>query len=91
MGIDPAEQTEMIASGPYAWLRHPIYALSQMMMLASLLAIPSPLLLIAGLLHLILLHWEAWREEQHMLRSHGKVYARYRAQVGGFVPKLRAG
>jgi len=89
MGIDPAERTQLIVSGPYTWLRHPIYALSQMMMLASLVSLPSPLLLIAGTLHLVLLHWEARREECHMLVQHGEVYERYRARVGGFFPKLR--
>lgn len=88
MGIDPAERTEMISQGPYRWLAHPIYALSQLMMLGTLLSLPSPLMMIAGALHLSLLHWEARREERHMLRSHGEMYRRYRARVGGFVPKF---
>jgi protein-S-isoprenylcysteine O-methyltransferase Ste14 len=88
MGIDPAERTELIVSGPFTWLRHPIYALSQLMMLASVASLPSPLLLSAGTLHLILLHWEARREERHMLIQHGDIYEQYRARVGGFFPKL---
>jgi protein-S-isoprenylcysteine O-methyltransferase Ste14 len=87
MGIDPAERTELISRGPYAWLAHPIYALSQTMMLGTLLSLSSPLLLVAGMLHIALLHWEAHREEEHMLRSHGEAYRQYRARVGGFVPK----
>ena len=89
MGIDPAERTELVVIGPYKWLRHPIYALSQLMMLATVASLPSPLLLVAASLHLILLHWEARREEHHMLIQHREVYERYRDRVGGFFPKLR--
>jgi protein-S-isoprenylcysteine O-methyltransferase Ste14 len=88
MGIDPGERTELVVSGPYTLLRHPIYALSQMMMLASILSLSSPLLLAAGTVHLILLHWEARREENHMLLQHGEVYGRYRDRVGGFFPRV---
>jgi len=88
MGIDPTERTELISGGPYARLAHPIYALSQLMMLGTILSLPSPMLLGAGAVHLFLLHWEARREERHMLQSHGEAYARYRSQVGGFVPRF---
>ncbi|MDB5304579.1 MAG: hypothetical protein JWM97_2128 [Phycisphaerales bacterium] len=87
MGIDPSEQTPLIATGPFAYVRHPIYALSQTMMLASAVMIPSPLMLAAAAIHIALLQWESRREESHMLRVHGEPYARYRAAVGRFVPR----
>jgi protein-S-isoprenylcysteine O-methyltransferase Ste14 len=52
MGIDPTERTELVSQGPYARLAHPIYALSQWMMLGTMLSLPSPLMLAAGALHL---------------------------------------
>ena len=87
MGIDPAEKTALIATGPFAYVRHPIYALSQVMMLATAAAIPSPLMIAAALLHLGLLQWESRREEAHLLRVQPEQYARYRQQVGRFLPK----
>jgi protein-S-isoprenylcysteine O-methyltransferase Ste14 len=87
MGIDPAEKTALIASGPFAYVRHPIYSLSQLMMLATVAAVPSPLMIAAALLHLILLQWESRREEAHLLRVQPEQYARYRQQVGRFLPK----
>lgn len=86
MGIDPGERTPLVASGPFAYVRHPIYALSSLMMLASMVAVPSPLMLAAGAVHISLLFWESSREERHMLRVHGQVYADYRSRVGRFVP-----
>ena len=87
MGIDPAEQNQLIDRGPFGWVRHPIYSLSGMMMLATMAMIPSPLMLAAGVVHLALLGWEAIREEQHMLRVHGSRYAYYRREVGAFLPR----
>ena len=86
MGIDPAEKTPLIALGPFAYVRHPIYALSSLMMLATVLALPSPLMIVAGVVHIGLLYWESCREERHLLRVHGAVYEDYRARVGRFIP-----
>lgn len=91
MGIDPSEENPLIATGPFAYVRHPIYALSQLMMLATMAMIPTPLMLPAGELHILLLQWEAWREERHMLRVHGAEYRAYRERVGKFVPRFFSG
>jgi protein-S-isoprenylcysteine O-methyltransferase Ste14 len=86
MGIDPAERTSLVLSGPYQYVRHPIYALSQLMMLATMTATPSPLMLVAGVFHLVLMQWEARREERHMLQTHGDAYSNYCSRVSRFLP-----
>ena len=88
MGIDPNERNPLLHTGPFAIVRHPIYALSQAMMLATLAAIPSPLMLTAALLHVLLLQWESRREERHMMAIHGNAYAEYRKSVGRFLPRI---
>jgi protein-S-isoprenylcysteine O-methyltransferase Ste14 len=88
MGIDPNETTELIVTGPYAYVRHPIYALSSLLMIAAVFIIPSPLMLVLAVIHLTCLQWEAQREEQHMLATHGERYAVYRRGTGGFVPRI---
>lgn len=90
MGIDPSERTSLVITGPYAYVRHPIYALSQAMMIATAAAIPSPLMLCAAALHLLLLHWEARREEAHLSRVHGPAYKAYCGRVRRFLPAPRA-
>jgi protein-S-isoprenylcysteine O-methyltransferase Ste14 len=87
MGINPDERTQLIVSGPYAYVRHPIYALSSALMLATMAALPSPLMLGIGAVHLLLLQWEARREEKYLLVHHGKAYADYCDAVGRFVPR----
>jgi protein-S-isoprenylcysteine O-methyltransferase Ste14 len=88
MGINPDEKTQLIATGPYAYLRHPVYALSSVLMLASVAVDASPLMIAVALLHLALLQFEARREEAYLLRTHGAIYQDYCRRVGGFFPRL---
>jgi protein-S-isoprenylcysteine O-methyltransferase Ste14 len=87
MGIDPGEKTQLICTGPYAYVRHPIYALSSLLMLASVIAVPTPLMIVVGLIHLIFLQWEARREEKYLLQTHGEEYGQYLRHVGRFCPR----
>ncbi|MGH9369903.1 MAG: methyltransferase family protein [Vicinamibacterales bacterium] len=87
MGIDPDEKTQLIFTGPYAYVRHPIYALSSLLMLATLAAVPTPLMVVLAVMHLLFLQWEASREEKYLVATHGEAYAAYRSRVGRFLPR----
>ncbi|MGD1277114.1 MAG: isoprenylcysteine carboxylmethyltransferase family protein [Tepidisphaeraceae bacterium] len=91
MGIDPSDDTPLVTQGPYAYVRHPIYALSSILMLCTVAACPSPPLLAVAAVHIFLLHYEARREEAHLLHVHGQDYQQYRQRTGRFVPRLRTG
>lgn len=88
MGIDPNERTTLVFNGPYAYVRHPIYGLSQLLMLATFAAWPSPLMLVLAVLHLILMQWEVRREDKYLVALHGPAYAEYMKHVGRFVPRI---
>ena len=89
MGINPAEKTQLIVSGPYAYVRHPIYGLSSVLMLATVAAVSSPAMIVVAMAHLALLQWEARREENHLSRLHGQAYVDYAARTGRFIPICR--
>jgi protein-S-isoprenylcysteine O-methyltransferase Ste14 len=91
MGINPAERTLLVITGPYAYVRHPIYALSSVLMIATVAAVPTPLLIATAMLHLLLLQWEAHREERHLSTIHGQQYDLYCKSVGRFLPRTRRG
>jgi protein-S-isoprenylcysteine O-methyltransferase Ste14 len=91
MGINPDERTMLIVTGPYAYVRHPIYALSSVLMLATIAAVPTPLFIGTAMLHLLLLQWEAHREERHLSTIHGQQYDLYCKSVGRFLPRTRRG
>lgn len=87
MGIDPDEKTELVVQGAFGYVRHPIYALQMLLAVVSFLAVPTlALAIVAGLL-LVFLTWEAIREEQYLVRTHGDGYATYYGKVGRFVPR----
>ena len=91
MGIDPGEKTQLVFTGAYAYVRHPIYALSSLLMLASVAAVPAPLMIVVAVIHLCFLQWEARREERYLVQLHGAHYGSYLQHVGRFVPRaLRA-
>jgi protein-S-isoprenylcysteine O-methyltransferase Ste14 len=87
MGIDPGERTQLVFTGAYAYVRHPIYALSSLLMLASVAAVPAPLMIVVAVIHLCFLQWEARREERYLEQLHGADYASYLQHVGRFFPK----
>ncbi len=88
MGIDPNEKNPIVAMGPFAYVRHPIYALSMLMMLATVAMIPSPLMIAAGAVHITLLIWESRREERYLSVAHGADHDAYRKRVGMFFPNF---
>ena len=87
MGIDPSEKTRLIVTGPYGYVRHPIYALSSLLMLATAAVVPAPAMLVVAAVHLLFLQWEARREERHLVTVHGPEYATYIRRVGRFTPR----
>jgi protein-S-isoprenylcysteine O-methyltransferase Ste14 len=89
MGIDPNAPTSLVVTGPYAYVRHPIYALSSLLMLATAVALPSWVMLVLAILHIAFLQWEARREERYLLELHGQEYAGYMSRTGRFIPLFR--
>ncbi len=87
IGIDPNEKTAMVVSGAYRRVRHPIYALSILLVLGSLAANPSIVMLVVASFHSTLMVVEAVREEKHMLSTHGQAYADYMKTTGRFIPR----
>lgn len=88
MGIAPGEKTQLVITGPYAYVRHPIYALSCLLVLCTLAIVPSPAMAVVALTHVALLIWESRREERHLISVHGTPYQDYASRVGRFVPTL---
>lgn len=88
IGIDPGETTTLVVSGPFRIVRHPIYALSIVLMLGTLMATQTRMMLVLAVLHFVLLQWEAAREEDYLRQKHGEAYAQYSQRTGRFVPRL---
>jgi protein-S-isoprenylcysteine O-methyltransferase Ste14 len=89
MAIVPKQQTRLVTGGPYGWVRHPIYALSILLMLMSAVVVATVPMIVAAALHFYVMRRKARHEEGHLLQQFGSEYERYCEQVGRFCPRLR--
>jgi len=74
--------------GPFAWVRHPIYAALDLLALGSLVWIPTPWTAAALLLMAVVGDMRARSEEKVLAAAFGDDYPRYAATVRRFVPGI---
>ena len=91
MAVTPDQKTELVTTGLYDRIRHPIYALSILLMFCSVVVVPTVPMATLALIHLGLMLVKARNEERFLLGVHGDVYARYCDRTGRFFPRLHAG
>ena len=82
--------TSLITDGLFARIRHPIYAFSIALMLATAAVLPSLPMLAVAALHVVLMNVKARSEEAHLARMHGDAYRRYVERTGRFIPRPAA-
>jgi protein-S-isoprenylcysteine O-methyltransferase Ste14 len=88
MAVVPRKRSRLVTSGMFARVRHPIYALSILLMLATMAAVPTPAMIAVGLVHLWMLRDKALSEENYLRQLHGDEYAAYCARTGRFFPRM---
>lgn len=81
---------ELITDGPFRHVRHPIYALSMLLMACTVIVVPTVPMLVVGALHFGLMQLKARNEERHLIAAHGDAYRRYLARTGRFLPSWPA-
>jgi protein-S-isoprenylcysteine O-methyltransferase Ste14 len=82
--------TALITDGPFARVRHPIYAFGIAMMIASAIVLPTAPMLLIAVVHVVWMNVKARNEEAHLARMHGDAYAQYVARTGRFLPRAAA-
>ncbi len=88
MAVVPNQQSQLVTAGVYRWVRHPIYALSILLMAMTAVALPSVPMALVAALHVHVMRRKACHEEGHLLQRFGPQYARYCEEVGRFWPKV---
>ena len=82
--------TALVTEGLFARIRHPIYAFSIAMMIATAVVLPTAAMIAIAIVHIVLMNVKARREETHLARMHGEAYARYVERTGRFLPAFAA-
>jgi protein-S-isoprenylcysteine O-methyltransferase Ste14 len=90
IGIDPENRSELAEDGPYRWIRHPIYSGMLVVLVGTVILIPSGAVLVMALLTVLGITYQARREEQYLLGVFGQRYTQYLGRTGRFFPRLRA-
>jgi protein-S-isoprenylcysteine O-methyltransferase Ste14 len=90
MDVSEKRKGALITDGLFAYVRHPIYTLSTLLMLCSAIIIATPPMLVIATVNLVLVNLKARNEEHHLLAVHGEPYALYLRRTGRFFPRLGA-
>jgi protein-S-isoprenylcysteine O-methyltransferase Ste14 len=89
LAVVPGKKSTLVTRGLYRRMRHPIYSLGLLLMLATVTATPSPAMVVVSLTHLTLILLKCRSEESFLKSRHGQTYEAYCAETGRLFPRLR--
>ena len=87
MAIVPGKKCRLITKGMFSYVRHPIYSLSILLMLATVTVTLSPAMALVAAVHVTMLCMKAISEERYLRLVHGQDYIDYCGRTGRFVPR----
>jgi protein-S-isoprenylcysteine O-methyltransferase Ste14 len=84
------KNAELVTSGPYSMMRHPLYFFSLVGFLGAGLALELVTVALGLVAVFALTHWPTMAaEEAKLARRYGEAYAAYASRVGRFLPNPR--
>ena len=84
----PRVDAMLVTSGPYRWVRHPMYSAALLMVLASSLLTANVVVAIGGVIMFVLLAARSRVEEQRLVEKFGEAYRAYQRETGRFFPRV---
>jgi protein-S-isoprenylcysteine O-methyltransferase Ste14 len=87
---DTDREPELLDSGVYSWVRHPMYLGIWLFCLTFFLAIPSMLALAVLAIFFVLYDRMATYEEKYLTKVFGEKYLSYQRKVPKWFPRFRA-
>ena len=79
---------ELVISGPYRWIRHPLYTFGFIMIMAICAALANWFIFTMAILTWIPLAMRTPLEEARLIETFGDEYREYMEQTGRYFPKL---
>lgn len=94
-GITPTSATRkehrLVTSGPYRWVRHPLYTVGTSMFVAFGMMADNWFIALLGILSFLAMAARTPKEEANLIEKFGDEYRDYMKQTGRFFPKLGGG
>ena len=78
--VTMADPDRLVTTGPYGMSRHPMYVAWTLIYLGLVLLLDSAWLLILTPILVVVVHWEAGREERRLVEAFGSDYEEYRSR-----------
>ena len=88
IGIDRKNKAALVSSGPYRYVRHPIYLFQMVMLIGAFWLLPAGFSLALVVAHLICVLIKAADEEAFLLATLGDEYRQYLARTGRLFPRV---
>lgn len=79
---------KLVTSGPYRWVRHPLYTFGSSMFVAFGMMADNWFIAGLGVLAFILMAIRTPKEEANLIDKFGDEYRKYMKQTGRFLPRL---
>ena len=86
--VDTRDAHQLIESGPYKYIRHPLYTFGTISFIGGMLASANLLILLGAVLGLGAIFLRTPIEEQKLIEKFGSSYQEYIARTGRYIPKL---
>jgi protein-S-isoprenylcysteine O-methyltransferase Ste14 len=83
----PRARATLVTSGPYRWVRHPMYASALILVTSAALLTGNLVVLIGGVCMFALLAARSQLEERRLVEKFGDAYHAYRRRTGRFLPR----
>ncbi len=91
-GISPTSATrtehKLVTSGPYRWVRHPLYTIGSALIVSFGLMADNWFIMALGVLAFIGMALRTPKEEANLVAKFGDEYREYMQRTGRFFPKL---
>jgi protein-S-isoprenylcysteine O-methyltransferase Ste14 len=82
------KQHSLVTSGPYHWVRHPLYTVGSFMFISFGMMADNWFIAVLGILTFILMAIRTPKEEANLIEKFGDEYREYMKRTGRFLPKL---
>ncbi|MDQ3006242.1 MAG: isoprenylcysteine carboxylmethyltransferase family protein [Chloroflexota bacterium] len=93
-GISPTSATRkqhtLVTSGPYRWVRHPLYSVGASLFIAFGMMADNWFIAALGVLAFIAMASRTPKEEANLIEKFGDEYREYMKHTGRYLPKLRS-
>jgi len=91
-GITPTSATrkehKLVTSGPYRWVRHPLYTFGSALFVAFGLMADNWFFILMALLVFLVMASRTPREEANLVEKFGEEYREYMKRTGRYLPRL---